>query len=409
MSTRKRWGVALVLGTLVAGPALASGFSIFEQSAKASGQAGAWVARADDAASNWYNPAALLRQDGMQFQIGTNLIPIGENTDFTVTDTTYLALVGMTPPQTYAAEGNLATPSHIYFSHKASDRIAWGVGLNNPFGLITEWKDLPVTLSARKSELVTWVLNPNVAIGLGQWSVAVGADYMLADVTESSRDVERSELGLPPGEVVARSNLIGDGDAWGYNIALHRAGERWSFGLTYRSELSPKIEGDLKFSDISTASPVYAAVFQNTQGSAELDLPAQAAIGVAWHASDSCDVELDIAFAGWSSFERLAIDTEDPNFDEVLEENWDDTLSYRIGTAWGLAEAHELRFVAVYDEAPIPAETLRPSIPDGDRTGVSLGYGYSSTKWNLDAYLMPLWFADATAMGDAADGVIDGT
>jgi len=384
-----RWMIALGLGSLLAGPALASGFSIFEQSAKASGQAGAWVARADDAAANWYNPAALLRLDGMQFQIGANYITIGENTEFTVTDP---AFTGSTGPQTYEAEGNVGFPSHIYFSHKVNDRIAWGVGMNNPYGLISEWDDLPVTLSARKSELVTWVINPNIAFALGSnWSVAVGADYIFADVKEFSRDVT-----IPPGQ----SNLTGDGDDWGYNIALHHPGDRFSFGLTYRSKLSPMIEGDLVFSN---------PLVPDTTGSTELDLPAQAQIGVAWHANDKWDLEADVAFAGWSSFEALDIQVDNPVIpDVVLEENWDDTFSYRLGAAWGLAEAHELRFGAVFDEAPIPAETLRPSIPDGDRTGVSVGYGYQSQKWNLDAYVMPLWFADATAAGDLTAGVIDG-
>ena len=207
--------------------------------------------------------------------------------------------------------------------------------------------------------------------------------------------------------MVAQSNLTGNGDAWGFNVALHRAWERFSLGVTYRSELSPKIEGNVRFSDISTSNPIYAAVFRDTTGSAELDLPAQAAVGLAWHANEKWDLELDVAYAGWSSFERLVIDTEDPNFDAVLEENWDDTLSYRVGAAWGLAEKHELRFGAVYDEAPIPTETLRPSIPDANRTGLSVGYGYSATKWNLDAYLMPLQFDDITAMG-TSPGVVDG-
>lgn len=395
MNARTPWWIALSLGSLLlGGPTRASGFSIFEQSAKPSGQAGAWVARADDASANWYNPAALLRQDGSQLQIGTNYIAAGESSEFTVTDPAFLVpFTGSASPQTYEAESNAAFPSHLYFSSKPSERIAWGVGINNPFGLITEWSDVPVTLSARKSELATYVVNPNVAFAVGAgWSVAVGADYIFADVQEFSRDVNVGTA------IVSQSNLTGDGDDWGYNFAVHHPGERFSFGLTYRSEMSPEIEGDLEFTN---------PVIPDTTGSATIDLPAQAQVGVAWHASDAWDVEFDVAFAGWSSFERLVIDVETGS-DIVLEENWDDTFSYRVGAAWGLAEAHELRFGAVYDEAPIPADTLRPSIPDGDRTGATVGYGYVEDTWGLDAYLMGLWFDDATASGDASAGVIDG-
>jgi long-chain fatty acid transport protein len=107
------------------------------------------------------------------------------------------------------------------------------------------------------------------------------------------------------------------------------------------------------------------------------------------------------------------------SIDEVrtLEENWSDTYSYRLGGTWALAEKHDLLFGVVYDEAPVPSETMRPSIPDGNRTGISLGYGYMAKKWNLDFYLMPVFFEDAIAKGDLAnkpgvsadpDGVIDG-
>jgi long-chain fatty acid transport protein len=395
MNARARCWIALALGSVVlAGPARASGFSIFEQAAKPSGQAGAWVARADDASANWYNPAALLGQEGSAFQIGTNYIAAGSDSKFTVTDPVFLVpFTGSAAPQTFDAESNAAFPSHLYFSSKASERVAWGVGINNPFGLITEWSEPPVTVSARKSELVTYVVNPNVAFAIGGgWSVAVGADYILADVKEFSRDVNVGPA------IVSQSNLTGDGDDWGYNFAVHHPGERFSFGLTYRSEMSPEIEGDLEFTN---------PAIPDTTGSATIDLPAQAQVGVAWHASDAWDVELDVAYAGWSSFENLVIDV-DTGTDIVLEENWDDTFSYRVGAAWGLADAHELRFGAVYDEAPIPANTLRPSIPDADRTGATVGYGYTKDKWGVDAYLMGLWFDDATASGDPAAGVIDG-
>ena len=82
MSKRGLLLAAACVALVAAGPALASGFSIYEQSAKASGQAGAWVARADDAAANWYNPAALTRMDGMQIQFGINLITVGSDSEF---------------------------------------------------------------------------------------------------------------------------------------------------------------------------------------------------------------------------------------------------------------------------------------------------------------------------------------
>ena len=73
--------VAAIL-LLVARPALASGFAFYESGAKASGQGGAWVARADDASANWYNPAALVRLTDRELQFGLNYLDIGSDTQF---------------------------------------------------------------------------------------------------------------------------------------------------------------------------------------------------------------------------------------------------------------------------------------------------------------------------------------
>ena len=186
MSKTRVWVPLAVVCVLAAGPVLASGFSIYEQSAKASGRAGAWVARADDAAANWYNPASLVRLDGMEVQFGANLITIGSDSELTSSDIRW----GLLQPTTFQTVSSTATPIHLYFSHKINDRMAWGIGINTPFGLLTEWEDVPVTLSAKKSELVSFVVNPNFAFAINEtWSIALGVDYIMADVPEFSRDL----------------------------------------------------------------------------------------------------------------------------------------------------------------------------------------------------------------------------
>lgn len=70
---------------------------------------------------------------------------------------------------------------------------------------------------------------------------------------------------------------------------------------------------------------------------------------------------------------------------------------------------HELRAGGVFDMSPVPVEFLRPSIPDADRTGYSVGYGDLSKRWGIDVYAMQLDFADVTATGSPADGVFPGT
>src|SRR5512139_1285149 len=146
LSHMRKQLIAVAAGLLAAAPAMASGFSIFEQSAKASGQAGAWVARADDAAANWYNPAALTKLEGTQIQFGFNYIDIGGDTHFKLgNDTSAIAAaaavgVTVTAGQEFDSESNLALPSHLYFTGHLNEKWAYGIGLTVPFGLVTEWK-----------------------------------------------------------------------------------------------------------------------------------------------------------------------------------------------------------------------------------------------------------------------------
>jgi len=383
--------ILAVIVVLAAAPAFASGFGFYENSAKASAQGGAWVARADDAAANWYNPAALVHLTGREVQFGLNYLETGSDTQFSPA-----------PGVSVDAVGNVATPAHFYFSQKINDRVAWGVGLNSPFGLVTEWKDSPLTLSSRRAELRTYLLNPNVAVKLGKrFSVAFGVDYLAAEVREFSRDVNISPavlgtLALPT------ANLTGEGDAWGYNFALQFKMDSFSIAGQYRSAFRSTIDGNITFDG--------GLEFLSSAATARLDLPGQTMLGAAW-TGKRVDVEVGAYYTQWNYFKSLDVETGNPGTSVNLTENWEGTWSYRLGLAFRLGKEmkNELRVGGVFDETPVPVQYLRPSIPDADRTGYTLGYGYLSKKWGIDVYAMYLDFADVTATGSPVDGVIPGT
>ena len=395
-----------LLAALCATGVSASGFSIYEQGAKASGIAGAFTAIADDASANWYNPAALVWMEGRQFQIGGNLITVGGETELDVLDPAF----GVFTPTTFEPESSIETPVHAYYTHKVSPNIAWGIGLTTPFGLVTEWQQQPITFSARKSELTTIVLNPNVAFRLTEnWSVAIGVDYMFADVGEFSRQVPIDLDGNPLNgfEIIGDSNLTGDGDDFGWNFAVSYRTEFSSFGFMYRSELSPEIEGSIDYENFGPLAPF----FLDSPGSTPLNLPAQAAVGIGFQLTNSVQIAIDVAWAEWSNFESIDVDIDNETVfsrDFEILEDWDDTFSYRIGLLWETSPQSEWRFGAVLDESPVPEETLRPSIPDAERTGLTIGYGHTGQRSTVDFYYMALFFDDITAIS-GEEGVIAGT
>jgi len=64
----------LALGLALPGAASASGYSIYEQGAKAMANAGAFTARADDPSALFFNPAGIVQLKGKRFNFGTNAI-----------------------------------------------------------------------------------------------------------------------------------------------------------------------------------------------------------------------------------------------------------------------------------------------------------------------------------------------
>ena len=359
------WLIAGAIFVVAAIPAFASGFSIYDQDAKASAMAGAWTARADNAAANWYNPAAMVRQES-SFQIGFNVITLGADTTLTVP-----------PGVEFEPESSLATPVHLYYVQKVGERVAWGFGINTPYGLTTEWTTPPITFAARKSELVTVVFNPNVSLAFSEHvSLGFGVDYIYADLKHFSRDV----LTPAPGT----QDLTGDGTDWGFNLALHYDDEDFKLGLSFRSRLSPEIKGDLTFNGTKLDN-----------GKADLDLPDQIAAGFAYTRPEKWELELDVAWSRWSNFQALVIEFDNLPTETVVE-NWDDTYSIRLGGSYDLGQRHEIRYGVLRDTNPIPDETLRPSIPDADRWSATIGYGFTGSKIDVDFYYMALMFDDRT-------------
>ncbi len=397
--------VAVVAWILAPAGLLGAGFGIYEQSAKASALGGAFVARADDAAANWYNPAALVWLDGSELQVGINAVTAGGDTELTAQDPAF----GIFLPTTFEMDSSLETPVHLYYRRKLNNNLAWGVGINTPYGLATEWSERPVTFAAKKSELATFYTNFNIAFRMTQtFAIGIGATYVVADLKEFSREVPIDLDGNPINgpEVIGTSNLSGDGNDWGWNVALHQKTPTFAFGATYRSDVTVELDGDLTFTDFGPLG----GFFQDTPAGGDLPMPEQAAVGLAW-LRNNWIIELDVAWVGWSIFDvlQVAVENKVPGFVDDIEivEDFEDSMSYRLGVTRKTGGGNEWRFGLILEEGAVPEHTLRPSIPDGDRTAPTVGYGLNGQKWAIDLYYMALFIDDVTAV-PGEEGVIAG-
>ena len=206
--------------------------------------------------------------------------------------------------------------------------------------------------------------------------------------------------------------------AYGYNVALFVApNEKWSFGITYNSEVEQSVDdGEAHFVRPSAELP--DTWFVDTNFSASLDLPAMTFLGFAYRPSDKFSVGGGLVHTAWSALQNILIDYKDPflvvpglnlTADEATKVLlWDDSWRYNIGFEHVINEKFNFQWGFIYDESPVPDETVSYLLPSNNRFLVDLGFSYQMGHWQVDGSYMYLWNRDRDIHErQIEDGVLD--
>lgn len=389
------------------GSAGGAGFALIENSASGMGSAFAGAAAlAEDPSTVWFNPAGMTLLQEQQVALALHgVMPSASFTD----KGSYInpALTGdtVTPYSLSGANDTTdvaALVPNFYYVVPIDDRFRFGLGINAPFGLETDYADDWVgRYHATNSQLKTININPALAwqasdsLSLG---FGVNMQYIKADLSQKIdsgavclRFASTPTLfaqcvseGLLPNTVTNDSEGKVNGDDWsfGYNLGLlYQFDASNRIGLAYRSEISQTLEGDGEFtvnSDLRTIldRAGLSTLFTNTGVTAEADLPASASLSGVFAMNDRLTLLADITWTGWSSFQELRIVFDNPiQPASVTDESWEDSVRYSLGLNY--KESSRIwRLGVAYDETPIPDPQHRtPRIPGNDRTWLALGVG----------------------------------
>jgi len=187
-------------------PTLAASFQILEQSPAHLGKAFAGTASdIADASSVFFNPAGIVELDQPTFTLGANAI--FTQAEFNNENSNTNGVAGKTDEIGYVP--------NIYYVHPLSERLSFGLGINAPYGLASDYEDdWYGRYLATHSELEVANFNAVVAYTLtDKLSLGLGVNYQRADVTlESQFD---STLGINPSPATDSSAKIqGDDDGF---------------------------------------------------------------------------------------------------------------------------------------------------------------------------------------------------
>lgn len=398
---------ALLVMALTAGTAYGSGFAIIEQGVSGLGNAySGGAAAAEDATTVYFNPAGMTRILGHQAVGALHVIIPSSKFDGSASN----ALGMPTSGNDGGDGGKTAYVPNAYFICNPEDTPwAFGLGVNAPFGLVTEWNDGWVgRYHAIKSDVKTVNINPSIAYKLDDhFSFGFGFNAQHIDA-ELTNDVNFALLtGGAAGVSDGRVELNADDWAYSFNMGLlFELNENTRFGAAYRHKIDYEAEGNAKFfMDAVTRATVDGAAglgllpaFQNGDASADITLPASASFSVFHRYNEKFAITADVTWTGWSDFKELRVVFDDPSQpDNVTDESWEDTWRYSIGGTYSYNDQLDLRFGVAYDETPIPDAAHRtPRIPGSDRTWVTLGAGYEfNDALKLDFAYAHLFVNDA--------------
>lgn len=383
-STASALALGLVLLLAGADAASASGFYRAQHGGRATGQVGAFTARADDPGAVFYNPAAITHLDGLQLQAGL---------DFNnATDEYTSATAG-----TVKANHIIEFPPAVYLTWSPERLGAWslGLGVDSPYWYDNDWDSVffaPRQLS-RRVQLELFELHPVAAYEIDdRWSVGGGVRYLRGDFKQGV-NTQPQTFNLA-GQPFVTEVLLDAGtsvDGLGFDAGVHFTTPVWGWGAVFRSGVSVDGGGSLSQNprDRPTDPAALQALVAQLPGSSidqSLDLPWELR-GGAWVAPyPELRLELDVSFQAWSDFEQSFSVPGGPGapLAVVQRGGWDDIVAIRLAVEGDVNDAITLFGGVALEPSPVPGRRLDPGFPRGDATVYAAGMSYNFPEISFD-------------------------
>lgn len=375
-------GSATLVALTTTSLAHAGGFAVREQSACGQGASFAGVGAGCSLSSMFWNPATLKYVEGLEVEaVATGVFPTADvSLNFpVVTDEGDIAQDALVPA--------------MYAAYRLNDRLIFGVGVNSPFGLVTQYDDTSILRAAGiagTSSVFSLNVNPAVAFQVNEWlALALGAQIQYIDVRLTAQ-------ALPP--IPGTNSIEGDDVGFGLTAGLQVTPMPGTeIGIGYRSRINHELEGDLSV-------PALATVFDvNGDG---LDLPDTVTFGLRQRITDRIRFLGGVEWADWSRFETVEL-TGGPAPVIPLPFDYNDGWFFSVGGEFDLNPQVTLRAGVGYELSPLDDGNRTYRLPDSDRLWLSAGGTFrANERFSFDAGYSFILAEEADLLPAAAGGPI---
>lgn len=365
---------------LALAPLAATGL-VQDQTARATGVAGAYTAQVDDPTAVFFNPGAL------------GLLSKKKGLSAGAASSSYRPFhyQGRAPGIGAGTTGEQATSIDIVPSLFAAmpfnDRIVLGGGAYASMRTRSDWTS-PDEFSGRYLATQSSIDAYDVVSAAGlqltpSLGIGAGAIYRSGQLTIDRRigtsinDVMR-DIASVAIETDVKSAL-----GWNAGLLL-RPSPRFSLGVSYRSPINLGLEGVGTLTQIPTGN---TQIDQNTAALypfgddlsilSELKTPGQFNAGVAFAIAEPLLIEIDVNRTKWTAQSLAVIFPNDRNLnlDITYPLAFETTMDYRAGIRFQLPTGPVLRAGFAIEKSPQPPESLSPFLAVLDRNTVTAGLG----------------------------------
>lgn len=370
----------------------AAGFQLAEYSATGLGRAYAGeAAMADNASAQWRNPAMLTYLEGTQVSAGAIYVNPNVDVEGTVTH----QQLG----KTHASSNDFAHDAVIpnfYLSHQLNEQVALGFALGTNYGMETDLgTDFAASHFGNQASVISKEANLNIAYQiLPQLSIGGGVRYVMGEghfgATAPAKNLIRhpvtnNVMTLPKGTTL--KYMEGEDNSWGWQVgSAWQINQNHRVGFAYKSEVVMDFEGHAEGVSYGSYKP----------GMMSVTLPATAELASFHQLNDQWAIHASINWTDWSSFKELTAVFPEKS-DLIKSENWEDNYRFALGTTYQYDAKLALRAGVAYDTSAVDDKNRTATIPETDRTWVSIGGSYVATpQLTLDAGFTYIFAKDAT-------------
>ena len=373
--------------SLLSNAANAAAFELYEQGTPIIGTAAVGqAANTSDASTAYFNPAAMAALPSSEFMLGGQLllphINFDPNTSTTISGGNGGNAATLTPGMT------------LYYAHKYSSKLKFGVSLTSPYGgSLTYDNGWVGRYNVQNAFFYTINVNPSLALQVNDW-LAVGAgvavEYMNLQQTTALpiiRDVD--------GQINVKVSDVAPGVNFGVLITPCKA---TTIGIAYRSQITHDMSGNITFLRIS----------DKPRTSTKMVMPQNVIVSWAQDLTSKFTLLSELGWADWSAMQNTTLNV--ANYSVVTPLNWNDT--YRVGLAGKYKVTPDLVLQAgvSFDSSPTSASKRLPVLPMDRQIRAGAGFIYALRQYAKLGISYEYWnMGNASITNTSSNGVFAGS